>query len=391
MSKFNFVDGHDICTCENGVVKKYQSTAIERYRQNLESVARSKEWKKTGEGAIFRGDIEEGNADRMECNISAVLPTEKEGEVVYCFTINETSGIYKKSLTEEKTPETHVVNSCDSKFVGGCYNAQSGTFVTEIKRNYCNSDIAVFDSKSGDYKLVTDGDTLDEDPAICPDEEHIVYYSSRGVGRDGNGEFVCFSPAAIYRLDTQKVELQEVASSEQYSYFKPVMFDGKLYAIKAPVKQKSGNPILEIILIPWRLLQAIAGFINLFIKAFSGKSITEGGANPAKGRDYDSKKIVVRGNLIDVEKQSKKNAGKKNKDYGFVPLSWQLIEVEGGKVIKSGIADYDICDDGTIIATNGRAIFEIKDGSCKKVYEAERCLRVDCRHSSKSNTSLFNL
>jgi hypothetical protein len=192
-------------------------------------------------------------------------------------------------------------------------------------------------------------------------------------------------------LDTERVEVEEVVSSEKFSYFKPIMHGGKLYAIKAPVKEHKGNPLLEIILIPWRILQAIAGFINLFVKAFAGKSLTSGGSNPTKGREYDSKKIAIRGNLIDVEKQAKHNASKKNTEGGFVPLSWQLIEVESGKVIKSGIADYDICEDGTIIATNGRKIFEIKDGNSKKVCDVQCCLRVDCKHTAKGESPLFNL
>jgi hypothetical protein len=389
MSKFNFVDGNDICVYNDGNVQRYKSAYIERYKQNVENSARASEWKKTGEGAIFRGDTSDAaSAESVECNINAVYPTDNDDEIVYSFTVNDTSGIYKKTLSDEKIPETHIINSNDRQFIGGCLNVDNSHFATQIKRNFCNSDIAIFNAQSCDYKLVTDGDTLDEDPYISPDDEGIVYYSSRGVGRDGKGNFVTFSPSAIYRLDVERVQVEEVVSSLKYNYYKPIYQSGKLYAIKAPVKEKHTNPIIEIILIPWRLLEAIAGFINIFIKAFSGKSITEGGANPAKGRDYDSRKIAIKGNLIDVEKQNKKNAGKKDKDYGFVPSSWQLVEVDSGKVIKSGILDYDICDDGTIIATNGRRIFEIKDGDCKKLYNAERCLRVDCKHSAKVNNSL---
>jgi hypothetical protein len=137
-------------------------------------------------------------------------------------------------------------------------------------------------------------------------------------------------------------------------------------------------------------LQGIAGFINIFVKAFSGKSITSGGNNPAKGRDYDGGEIEIKGNLINVEKQEKKNAGKKDKDYGFIPNSWQLVDVASGEVIKSGVADYDITDDGTFITTNGRRIFEIKDGKCKKIADADFCIKVNCSHSSQKMGDLFD-
>ncbi|MDE6373308.1 MAG: hypothetical protein K2L72_02300, partial [Clostridia bacterium] len=165
-------------------------------------------------------------------------------------------------------------------------------------------------------------------------------------------------------------------------YKRHVVHGGRLYAIKAPVKEKKGNPLLEIILFPWRILQAIASFINIFVTATTGKSLTEGGPNPARGRDYDSRKVEIAGNLIDVEKQLKKNASKRDGDYGFIPKSWELIDVESGKVIKSGIGDFDVAEDGTIIATNGKRIFAIKDGKCVKACNAEFCIKVSCLHSA---------
>lgn len=389
MSKFAFADGEEICICDEGKVTRYKSAYIERYKDNAQSSARSQEWKKSGEGAIFRGDVMDERELVFESNISGVFPTDNDDEVVYSFTVNQTSGIYKKNLADEKTPETHVINSNNLQFIGGCLNAESGKLVTSVKRGYYNSDIAVFDLESGDYKTVTDGDTLDEDPFVSPDDSNIIYFSSRGVGRDSHGEFAGLSPASVYKLDLHRMDLQEIVSSPKYSYYKPVYYGGKLYAIKAPAKEKKGNPLLEIILIPWRILQGIVGFINVFVTAFSGKSMTEGGANPARGRDYDSREIEIRGNLIDVEKQRKKNAGKKNSDSGFVPLSWQLVEVESDEVIKSGVADFDICEDGTIIATNGTRIFEIKDGKSKKVCDADFCIRVNCKHGAKGSSDFF--
>lgn len=390
MVKFTFADGADICAFDGEKVTKYSSKFIDSYKENAQSIVRSKQWKNSGEGARFREvAYSDGEDLSFDAKVTGVFPTEKDNEVIYAFSVNQTSGIYKKDLTDEKQLETHVINSLELTFNGGCYNAATGELLTAVQRGYYNSDIAVFDIASGDYKTVTDGDTMDEDPYICSDDANIVYYSSRGVGRNGSGDFVCFSPSAIYRLDLERVSVEEVAASETYSYFKPAYYGGKLYAIKAPVREKRGNPLLEIVLIPWRILQAIAGFINLFVTAFTGKSLTSGGNNPAKGRDYDSRKIAIAGNLVDVEKETKRNASKKDSDYGLVPKSWQLVEVDSGKVVKSGIADFDIAEDGTIVATNGRRIFAIRDGECKKVCNAEFCVRVNCRHTVEGKNTLF--
>ena len=171
---------------------------------------------------------------------------------------------------------------------------------------------------------------------------------------------------------------------------KPIEFGGRLYAITAPVKEKRPNPIIEILLIPFRIVQAIVNFINVFVTAFTGKSLASGGDNPAKGREYDSRKEYVKGNLINYEKELKKNKSKKDKDYGFIPQSWKLIEVASGDVIKSGVADFDILQDGTFIVTNGRRIFAVKDGKTTKLCNTEKCLTVACVHRSQTKTDLFD-
>jgi hypothetical protein len=386
MIKFAFSDGEDICVYDGEKVNKYTSRFIENYKQNARDIVRSKQWKTAGEGAKFRevGRMDESDLN-FNSNISGVFLTDDPNTLVYTFSINDTNGIYKKHLNDEKNEESHVVNSVEYIFLGGSLNAQNGALAMAIKHNYYISDIAILDIDSGDYKSITCGDTLDEDPYICPDDANIIYYSSRGVGRDAQGNFVEYSPSALYKLNINDVQVEEVKSSKTHSYFRPVYHGGKLYAIKAPIKQSSGNALIEIILIPIRIIQAIVGFVNAFVKVFAGKSLTSGGDNPAKGREYDSRKIAIAGNIIDVEKQQKKNASKKNVDYGFVPNSWQLVEVDSGAVIKSGVADFDICEDGTFIVTNGRRIFAIKDGKETKLCNTQFCIRVNAMHSCKNS------
>ena len=339
MEKFFFADGTDICVYSDGEVTKQHSKFIENFKNSSISVERAKSWKHSGEGAQFRGDVEPGEDGlRFTSSINGVYPV-SGSEAVYSFTINQSSGIYKATVGDDKSPEVHIINSVDSEFFGGCLDVKSNTLVCSVRRNDFNSDIALFDIKSGDYKTVTDGDTLDCDPFISPDDGNVIYFTSRGAGRDGEGNFVKYSNASICKLNVSALTVDEVASDEKYNYIKPMLFNGKLYAITAPVKEKRGNPIIEILLIPFRIIQAIANFINAFVVMFTGKSLASGGANPAKGRDYDSRKEYVKGNLINYEKELKRNKRGKDKDYGFIPSSWKLIEVESGKVIKSGIAD----------------------------------------------------
>lgn len=387
MEKVIFADGEDVCLYSDGKVEKFPSKFIEKYRTAAASARRSSSWKYSGEGARFRGDVSED--EQIQSRIGGVYLA-SEDTAVYSFTVNETSGIYKHSLTDEKAPETHVINSIEHCFYGGCLNSRTGKLAVSLKRNDVNSDIALFDLNNGNYVSVTEGDTLDEDPFFLPENADVIYFSSRGVGRNLNGEYAGFSPAAIVRIDLSAMSVEEVKVSPKYSYFKPIVHGGKLYAIKAPAAPPKPNYVKAFFLIPVRFLQAIANLLSIFIHAFTGKSLTSGGSNPAKGREYDSRKEFVRGNLINIDKELKANAGKKDKDYGFVPLGWQLVEVESDKVLASGVADYDVTAQGDVVYTNGKHIFALKDGKRQKLCDADCCLTLSVMHSSNPSNDPFS-
>ena len=390
MIEFTFADGEEMGAYDGKNVITFKSAFINNYKENAHGIARSKAWKTSGSGAIFRENYNDPSDLTFDSSVTGVYPAGEGDEVIYSFRINQTSGIYKKHVSDDKTPETHVINSVDMSFGGGSFNAAKGELAVSMGRGYYNSDIALFNVATGDYKTVTEGDTADEDPFISDDNADEIYYASRAVGRDAHGEFVEFAPSAIYRLNLSTMQLDEVVSSPKYSYFRPVAHGGGLYAIKAPSGKRRGNPLLEIVLIPYRILQGIVGFINVFVNAFAGKSLTSGGANPARGRDYDSRKIAIAGNLIDVEREAKANASKKDSDYGIVPKSWELVNIQSGEVLAWGVADYDIAPDGTIYYTNGRRIFSLKDGKRTKICNTSLCLRINCRHEGKVSADLFN-
>lgn len=392
MEKFLFADGEDICLYDEGKIIRRHSKFIDNFKRASLSVERAKNWKHSGEGAQFRGDVvAERDEDAFASNINAVHFTGEDGWAVYSFTIEQTSGIYKVNLYDEKAEEVHIINSLDYSFMGGCLDAEAGVLATRLDTHRGTSDIALFDVKSGDYKTVTEGDTLDDDPFVSPDDGNVIYFTSRGVGRTSDGSFAGYSNSAVCKLNLSALEIDEVCASEKFNYIKPVVHGGKLYAIKAPAKEKGPNPLIEILLIPFRIIQAIANFINVFVTAFTGKSLASGGSNPAKGRKYDSREEFIKGNRINAEKEMKKNRKKEKGDYGYIPLSWQLVEIDSGKVIKSGVGDYDILSDGTIITTNGKRIFAVKDGKCTKLCDTENCLRVTAMHRSEKRTDLFEI
>lgn len=377
MEKFLFLDGADVCLYSDGNVARRQSKFVEKYKAAAFSSERASSWKYDGDGAMFRGDFRKrSTSDGIK--LSGVSFGASENEAIYSYIAEATSGVYSLDLNDGV--ESHVVNSMDRRYVGGC--SRGGRFATAVEVGGFCSDIAVFDLATGDCRVVTEGDTYDCDPFISEDNENVIYYSSRGAGRNSRGEFVTFGAASVLKLNLNEMTVEEVVSSKKYGYFKPVSYCGNLYALKVPAEEKGINPVVEILLMPLRILQAIAGFLNLFVKLFSGKNLVSGGGNGStRTGDRDNRLDVVRGNLVNAEKESKKNARSDKHDYGFIPRSWQVVDLKSGKAIISGVADYDVLSDGTVIATNGRRIFAVKDGKIKKLCDAQSCLFVAAEHS----------
>ncbi|MDE5897489.1 MAG: hypothetical protein K2H43_06730, partial [Clostridia bacterium] len=97
---------------------------------------------------------------------------------------------------------------------------------------------------------------------------------------------------------------------------------------------------------------------------------------------------------IEAQKEMKRNRQSKDKDYGFIPCSWKLVKLTDGKreELKSGICDFALCKDGGIYCTNGRRIFYLNNGSCKKIAETEKCLCLATESfSNEKSDDLFSI
>lgn len=390
MEKFVYADGEQIGVFDGEKTVLYESENIVRYREYAENRTKNDEWKYMGEGARFRGDYDTYRAKKeiVQAYVNCVHP---DGDkVVYSYTVNGASGVYRKDVTDKKAHEEHILSSSDNEILS-LHKGANDTYAVTVAGDGVTSQIGLLDGKNSELKTLTDGDSRDKNAYFSPTEPNTVLFDSAGVGRDAQGNFSGkYSPAVICSLNLDTLEIKEVFGDGQISYTKPKQAkDGTLYCIQRPNKEKrGGNALLEIVLIPYRILQAIVMFIQAFVTVFTGKSMTSGGSNPARGREVDSRKLYVDGNLIEAEKELKRNKRFKDKEYGFIPVNWKLVKIGNGKAepIKSGICDFALCADGGIYCTNGKHIFYIKDGKSTKVASADLCLSVATESDTAQDT-----
>lgn len=397
--KFVFADGEKIGVFEENGATVYESNYIRGYKANALKSVKSKEWK-TSTDVMFDEEyyFNTPHEEEIQAQITSVGLTKEENKIVYSFTVNGTSGIYGKYLDDKEKTEAHILTSNDAEFFSLCMT-EGGEMLGCVRNNSVSSDIAVFSIDGGDYKSLTGGDSLDENPSF--DNDGNVLFNSYGVGRDSNNVFVTYTPSEIYRLNVTTLQTELLVTNEKYSYIKPIMTkSGELYCIRKPSEEKEErNVFLEILLIPVRIIEAIVGFISAFVMCFSGKPMVSGqsarsignGGELARNGKGDPKKAFINNNLVNVEKELKRN--KKSEEYGFIPRSWKLVRLRAGKYgnfeeyeefeIAGGVADYALIEEGeenVLVYTNGKHIFKVIDagdaGKKEKLFNVDFCLKV---------------
>ena len=383
MDKIVFADGERIGVIAEGGVSYLESAAVTRYKNYVATKSHSEEWKFSGEGARFRGD--EGGAP--ESPTAFINGVDWDGDkIVYAFTVNGSSGVYKKAL-DPKLPEEHVFTSAELEILA--LSVSEGLIAVMVRPDDVTSQIGTLDPHTYELRTLTGGDARDANAQFS---DGVILFDSAGVGRTADGSFSGkYGPAAIYSLDPNTLELKELLSDGKYSYIHPERRGGALYYIRRPNgKSGSGNLFLDIVLFPFRLIKALFGFLQAFTVIFGNTTLTSdmgGGNNPTKGRSQSMRELYVDGKLIEAEKEQKRNRKFKDREYGFIPASWKLMRE--GETLASGVCDYSVGDDGAVYYTDGRHIFRLKDGKSVKLADTERCLALAVQRTTARNADFF--
>lgn len=382
MKKVLFNDKLTVKTLKNGKIEEFTSDFHKKYIDAARKIRESTEWKHRGEGARFRDDI--APSEEADYSYFNSLAFKNENHVLYSITVNDLSGIVEKDLTADKDSEIHVIHSRDLVFCGTDLNSDKTKFVTCLKENYVNGHLTEYDLKTDDYVSLTDGDCLDSDAYYSRRDANKIFFSSKGAGRNANGEFVRYSPAKICVYDIRNGDIEEMNFDTAYSYVKPKDdAEGNLYYIRRPSEEKNVNPLrtlLDIVLIPWRIIQAIYYFLESFTLLFTGRKFIKDGSNPAKTSNKSERELLVEDNLVNAEKEYKNNLRHKDANAGIAPWSWELVKhtpFNEEKVIRHGVVDYCLLDDGNVILNNGKHVLLVDtNGKESKLADAALCTKV---------------
>jgi hypothetical protein len=243
---------------------------------------------------------------------------------------------------------------------------------TEGKKLLCSStgkdgacNIATLDIEGNQFRELTGGDTIDAAPAWVPDDADTILYQSAGLARSPEGYVAAVGHMTIQKLNLRSGKIETVLESPSHDLMQPrVGVDGTLHFIRRPYEvptYSSGNIILDTLLFPFRLLRAVFHYLNFFSLMYSRKPLT-GAAGPKVQADI--KDVILKGRRIDAEKALRRESAI-NGVASLVPRSWELVSRsrQGQEtVLATNVASYDLLADGSIIYSNGRAVFVLGQG-----------------------------
>lgn len=360
------------------VPKIIESKFGQTVRDRAVRIVQRDSWKTEGPGAQFMsGRLLWGDKGRdpveMRIAMKSLSRGPEMGRLLYALETDDMGGIF--SVKTSDLEEQRLFHQ--AKYFVEHLSARPGhDFIACAVRNQGGTaNISVMKSDGSSLKEITEGDSVDLAPCWIPGRPMELLYQSAGVGRDSAGIFRDLGPFAICRMDLAQGDIDCLAENPSNDYLGPQMSeDGTLYYISRPYKpaRPNASPLhafKDFVLFPFRLLFAVCQWLNYFTARYTGRPLTTAGGSRKEGADI--RQMMVWGNLIDADEAAKAKYRDTGEVPGLVPSTWQLVcEIKGQReVLAKGVLSYNLCSNGSIVYTNGNAIYHREaDGKCEKLH-----------------------
>jgi len=311
-----------------------------------------------------RGD----ETNRMQVNLTGLCRGRSRGEVFYTLNTGEVSGIFL--IRQETGQEIRLLHSADYKMHNVAVRAGHNDIACAVRNANGIANLAVMVDDNSGLAEVTEGDSIDLAPSWMTGPARQLVFQSAGIARDASGYVRGRGPYSIQKLDLDTGEITNLAEDSKYDLLSPKADGaGSLYYIRRPYKRPGERPkwwrlFIDIPMMPLRLLYAAFQYLNWFTVSYTGRMLTDAGT--AKQKEIDAQRKKVLASLFDAETANRDELLNATDQPGLVANSWQLMKQAGNskaEPIAGGVLSFDICQDGSIVYSNGSEIFHSPLGS----------------------------
>ena len=353
----------------------------ETVRERALRMQQKNAWKTQGSGAQFMsGGMLWGAGERdpleMRIEITGLTRGEQPSDLIYSLDTDDLAGVFL--LRDYGAEEQRLFHSIDRKVCDLNSDPAQSRLACAVRHRNGIWNIGVMSLDGSGLSEATEGDSVDRAPSWIPGRPDEMVFQSAGIGRDRNGVSIGLGPFHLETLNIISGEMTCIADDPKHDLLAP-RFDeaGNLFFIRRPhhslnERPSIGRSLLDIVLAPFRILLALYHWLNFFSLRNSGQPLnTQSGSS--QRRQMDLKKMMIYGNLINVERTLKKEAEEESPS--LVPKSWELVcRAPGGEesIIARGVLAFDLAPDGTIVHTNGNAVFrETLDRKTERLIESQ--------------------
>jgi hypothetical protein len=282
----------------------------------------------------------------------------------YVLAVGDTRGVFRRHLSEDR--EVRLFHRTGWECEGFTYNASDNRLIVASRNADGSAHVEVYDEDGNRRGAITDGDCVDGSPALVPGRAKTIVYQSSGVARHPqSGQMMALAHACVHMLDYGSGQLETLLDDKRHDFVSPRMdAQGRLYVIRRPAekppRERAGLALKDTLLMPFRLLKALFGYLNFFSMVYGKEPLRSAGGPRTPALDQDLGKLWLHGRMIELSKV------KSDPRYGgnLVPRDWELIRVDmagaAPVVIAQHIASFDLHPSGSIVYSNGFDIFKLE-------------------------------
>jgi hypothetical protein len=328
-------------------------------------------WKAEGnDGSPYSGAMVWGKsamAQDVPLAITSICGGQGSGGLIYSM---ESGSLCALLEFQQGADEKRLWNDNRTRIRHVSVSKQTGNIVFSVLHQNGTANIGIKVNGESGIKELTEGDSFDTAPRWVRGDGQKIIFQSAGIGRNREGQFLALGPFSIQQLDAESGEMTALCEDTKHDYLAPqLLADGTLLCIRRPYSEHVRVHPLQVlkdtVLFPFRMLYAIFHFLNFFSAIFAGRKLTSAGG--AKAREMDARQMMIWGNLVHAQRPRKVE----EEGADLVPKTWQLHRRDPAgesKMLTSGVLAYDVSENGTIVYTNGSAVFLLHpDGRNERV------------------------
>jgi hypothetical protein len=283
----------------------------------------------------------------------------------YVLAVGETRGLFRRHLAEDR--EVRLFHRTQWECEGFVYNREDKRLLVASRHADGSAHIEAYDEDGNRRGTLTEGDCVDAAPALVPGRSSTIVYQSSGAARHPQtGQLIALAPACVHLLDYRGGQLQTLLDDPRHDFVAPRMdARGRLFAIRRPAEkpatERARSALSDTLLMPFRLLKAVFGYLNFFSMVYGKEPLRSAGGPRTPALDQDLGRLWLHGRMIELSKV------KHDPQYGgnLVPRNWELIRLDcagaAQEVLAQHVACFDVRADGSVVYSNGFDIFELAD------------------------------